>query len=262
MERIPLGCSNFDRLLGGGIESGSVTLIYGEAGAGKTNVCLQIARNIASQGKKVAHIDTEGLSGDRMMQVFKGDEGAMKNLLIFQVHSFEEQSDRIDKIEKLASHGTISLVVIDSLTMFYRLNHDDVATRNEFVRQTEVLLNTARKYEIAIMATSQVYANIQNGGVEFLGGHALHHNAKTIIRLDKRGEGKRVAVMMKHRSIPEGRSVLYRITETGIEDVRNRTSLSMAYLARAIMNSLSSLSGRDEIMEIALSTFFLARSRA
>ena len=219
MDRIPLGCSQFDRLLGGGIETGSVTLLYGEAGAGKTNVCLQIARNIASKGEKVAYIDTEGLSSDRLSQVFVGQEENIKNLLIFQVHSFEEQSDRIDKIEKLAAAGSISLVVIDSLTMFYRLNHDDSRTRNEFIRQTEVLLNTARQHEIAILVTSQVYSNLNTGGVEFLGGHALHHNAKTIIRLDKRFDGRREAVIMKHRSLPEGKKAQYRITETGIEDV-------------------------------------------
>ncbi len=214
-----MGCSKFDRLLGGGIESGSVTLLYGEAGAGKTNVCLQLARNVAINGSKVAYIDTEGLSSDRLSQVFVGHEDAMRNLLIFQVHSFEEQSDRIDKIEKLAAVGAISLVVIDSLTMFYRLNHENNVIRNDFIRQTEVLLNSARQHEIAVMVTSQVYANLQSGGVEFLGGHALHHNAKTIIRLDKRNDGKRVAVIMKHRSLPEGRSAMYRITETGIEDI-------------------------------------------
>lgn len=213
-----MGCSQFDHLLGGGIEKGSVTLIYGEAGAGKTNVCLQLARNIAINGNKVAYIDTEGLSSERLGQVFTGNEDAIKNLLIFEVHSFEEQSDRIDKVEKLASAGTISMVIIDSLTMFYRLNHEDNYVRNDFIRQTEVLLNMAREHNIAVMITSQVYSNITNGGVEFLGGHALHHNAKTIIRLDKRTEGRRVAVIMKHRSLPEGRSALYRITETGISD--------------------------------------------
>lgn len=219
MDRIPLGCSQFDRLLGGGIEKGSVTLIYGEAGAGKSNVCMQLARNIAINGDKVAYIDTEGLSSERLAQVFKDHEDVMKNLLIFEVHSFQEQSDRIAKIEKLASTGKISMVIIDSLTMFYRLNHDDNSVRNDFIKQTEILLNMARQYEIAVMATSQVYTNLNSGGVEFLGGHALHHNAKTIIRLDKRTEGRRVAVIMKHRSLPEGRSAMYRITETGISDV-------------------------------------------
>jgi DNA repair protein RadB len=218
VERIPLGCSQVDKLLGGGIEKGSVTLIYGEAGAGKTNVCLQLARNVAINGQKVAYIDSEGLSSERLAQVFVGHEDSIKNLLVFEVHSFSEQSDRIDKIEKLAATGTISLVIIDSLTMFYRLNYEDSYVRNDFIRQTEVLLNTARQYEIAVMVTSQVYSNISNGGIEFLGGHALHHNAKTIIRLDKRGDGRRAAVIMKHRSLPEGRTALYRITETGISD--------------------------------------------
>lgn len=219
VNRVPLGVSQVDRMLGGGIENGSVTLIYGEAGAGKTNFCLQLARNVAVEGRKVAYIDTEGLSSDRLSQVFAGNEEAMKNLLVFQVHSFFEQSDRIDKVAKLAASGTVSLIVIDSLTMYYRLGHDDNSVRNDFVRQTEVLLETARQYEIPIMVTSQVYSNIVSGGVEFLGGHALHHNAKTIIRLDKRGEGRRMAVIMKHRSLPEGRSAPYCITETGIEDV-------------------------------------------
>ena len=72
MDRIPLGCSQVDQLLGGGIEKGSVTLIYGEAGAGKTNVCLQLARNVAINGDKVAYIDSEGLSSERLSQVFTG----------------------------------------------------------------------------------------------------------------------------------------------------------------------------------------------
>ena len=219
VERIPLGCSQVDRLLGGGIEKGSVTLIYGEAGAGKTNVCLQLARNVATNGNKVAYIDSEGLSSERLAQVFVGHEDDIKNLLIFEVHSFAEQSDRIDKVEKLAANGTISLVIIDSLTMFYRLNYEDSYVRNDFIRQTESLLNMSRKYDIAVMITSQVYSNLQNGGVEFLGGHALHHNAKTIIRLDKRTEGRRAAVIIKHRSLPEGRAALYKITENGISDI-------------------------------------------
>ncbi|MBO4763493.1 MAG: DNA repair and recombination protein RadB, partial [Candidatus Methanomethylophilaceae archaeon] len=72
MKRIPLGCQKFDRLLGGGIEGGSLTLLYGEAGAGKTNVCLQFARNVAKGGDRVAYIDSEGLSSDRISQVFSG----------------------------------------------------------------------------------------------------------------------------------------------------------------------------------------------
>lgn len=217
MKRIPVGCASIDNLLGGGIESGSVTLLFGEGGTGKTNICLQTAYNVAKEDIKIAYVDTEGLSSDRIRQIFK-DEKLTKNLLVFQVHSFEEQIDRISKVERLSeANDKIGLVIVDSMTMFYRLHSDDMTVRNEFIKQTEMLLNIARKKEVAVLLTSQVYTNIGTGTIEFLGGHALHHNAKTIIRLDKKNNGKRNAVVVKHRSIPEGRSARYCITESGIE---------------------------------------------
>lgn len=206
-------------MLGGGVEVGAVTLFYGEAGCGKTNICLQLARNVCREGgKKVAFVDTEGLSRDRSEQIFKDDE-MLNNILLFSVHSFQEQSDRVAQIARMAASGILGMVVVDSLTMFYRLNYDDMNMRNDFVRQTETLLNVARQNDIPVIITSQVYTNINTGSVEFLGGHAMHHNAKTIIRLDPRNNGIRTAVIMKHRSLPEGRSAMFRIGPDGLSEV-------------------------------------------
>ncbi|MDR1955188.1 MAG: DNA repair and recombination protein RadB [Candidatus Methanoplasma sp.] len=220
MNRIPTGCRAFDDLLGGGIERGSITLLYGEAGSGKSNVCLQTARNVIRNGERAAYIDSEGLSYDRVNQIFGNGENAnAKSLLVSQVHSFEEQSDRVDKTVNLADKGVIDLAIVDSINMFYRLNHDDMKARTDFVRQIEALLGMARKYDVAVLLTSQVYSNITTGGIEFLGGHALSHNSKTILRLDKKGNSVRTAVIIKHRSLPEGRAANYRITAAGIEDL-------------------------------------------
>ena len=68
--KVPLDCKGIDELLGGGFEAGAITEIYGEAGSGKTNLCLQLARHVLMEGKKVIYIDTEGLSKDRMAQIF------------------------------------------------------------------------------------------------------------------------------------------------------------------------------------------------
>ena len=53
MDKIPFECASLDQMLGGGIEPACVSLLYGEAGSGKTNLCLVMTRNIASQGKTV-----------------------------------------------------------------------------------------------------------------------------------------------------------------------------------------------------------------
>jgi DNA repair protein RadB len=219
VNRIPTGCKAFDDLLGGGIEKGSITLLFGEAGAGKSNVCLQTARNVIRKGDRVAYIDSEGISYDRVNQIFGNEGDKVKNLLVSQVHSFEEQSDRVDKTVNLAEKKVIDLAIVDSINMFYRINHDDVKVRNDFVRQIEALMGAARKNDVAVLLTSQVYQNISTGGIEFLGGHALNHNSKTILRLDKKSSSVRTAVVVKHRSLPEGRSANYRITATGIEDI-------------------------------------------
>ena len=210
-----------DELLGGGVESGSLTLLYGEAGSGKTNLCLQAARNVLEAGKKVALIDCEGLSHERLDQMFGDKEELLKGLLVFQVHSFEEQSDRVGKVARMAETRPeeLGLIIVDSLTVFYRLNLDDHLSRNDFIRQIDVLTKTAREMDLPVMVTSQVYSNINLGGIEFIGGHVLRHNAKTILRLEPRGKGVRSAVIMKHRSLPEGRNAMYRITDKGVTDI-------------------------------------------
>jgi DNA repair and recombination protein RadB len=217
VDRIPLGSASFDNLLGGGIEAGSVTLLYGEAGTGKTNICLQMAYNLIKDDHLVVYVDTEGLSSDRIDQIFK-DGALKKNLLVFKVHSFEEQIEQIAQAVKLAEiNEKVGLVIVDSMTVFYRLKSDDSYTRGELARETDMLTRLSRKRDIPILLTSQVYADIGSGTVELLGGHAMRHNAKTIIRLDKRNNGRRAAVIVKHRSLPEGKIATYRIVESGIE---------------------------------------------
>lgn len=220
--RVPFGCNGLDNLLDGGIEAGTITLIYGEAGSGKTNLCIQLARNVVLDGKKVIFIDTEGLSQDRVSQIC-GDQCDMitKNLLIFEPYAFSEQETIIDKAVNLAiKNEDIGLVVLDSATLHYRIesgHEEDRRERKSLTRQITSLMKLCRKRRIPVILTSQVYTDVEVGTFKPLGGHVLHHNAKTIIRLDKEGQGVRKAVLMKHRSLAEGKDALFRITASGIE---------------------------------------------
>lgn len=219
-----MGCECIDRLLGGGFEAGAITQIFGEAGSGKTNLCLQLARAVILQGKKVIYIDSEGLSRDRIQQIFgDGYDSMIASLLIFEPFDFEEQEAIIDKAVGLAmKNEDIGLLILDSATGHYRveLAKDQERTeRKSFIAQITALLKLCRRRVIPVILTSQVYTDIERNEYKALGGHVLRHNCKVIIRLDRDQDvpGRRVAVLMKHRAMAEGQKVEFWLTQNGIE---------------------------------------------
>ncbi|MBS3816190.1 MAG: DNA repair and recombination protein RadB [Candidatus Thermoplasmatota archaeon] len=218
--RLSTGCNSLDSLLGGGIESGIITEFFGKGGSGKSNICLQLAKNIALKDKKSIYIDTEGVSIERLEQISgKKSEKILKNTLFFRAHSFSEQGDFIQKSSKLVSEsdGEISLVIVDCFTVFYRtlLNkegEEDLSAR--LGRQLIELMKIARKEDIPVVITTQVYES--DDGKRPVGGHILYHNAKTITLLKILNSHLRKGVLKKHRSQPEGKSGKFKITEKGI----------------------------------------------
>jgi DNA repair protein RadB len=220
VDKVPFGCSSLDELMEGGAESGSVTLIYGEAGTGKTNLCLVLARNICRSGKKVVYLDTEGLSLERYRQICGDDyESVLKSTLVFEAHSFDDQERMVDRAIKLAEGNVdVGMIVIDSISMYYRLtSREDKGERKSLTSQSLKLLGVARGKDIPVLITSQVYTDVETGTFEPLGGHSLMHNAKALLKLEKVSIGRRRAVLMKHRHIEEGRSVEFRLVRNGIE---------------------------------------------
>jgi len=214
------GSKSLDDLLEGGLEGGAITLLFGEAGSGKTNVCLQVASVVAQMGKKVIYIDTEGVSLERLRQIAgDGYEDVMKNMLFFEPHSFEEQERFVDKAVKLAESSLeVGVIILDSATIHYRLtrNDEERGARKTLSPQLAKLLSVGRTKEIPILVTSQVYTDIEKGTFEPLGGHVLLHNAKAILRLEKVSTGTRRAVIVKHRHLEEGRRTEFRIGKTGV----------------------------------------------
>jgi len=220
MVHLPTGSEALDGLLEGGLEGGALTLFFGEAGTGKTNICLQVARNVAMTGKKVIYIDTEGVSLERLQQM-AGDkyEDVMKNILFFEPHSFDEQEKFVDKAVKLAESSLeVGVIILDSATIHYRLtrNDEERGVRKSLSPQLAKLLGVSRSKDIPVVLTSQVYTDLDKGTFEPLGGHVLLHNAKAIVRLDKVGTGSRRAVIIKHRHLEEGRNANFKLTKTGV----------------------------------------------
>ncbi|MCK5309278.1 MAG: DNA repair and recombination protein RadB [Thermoplasmata archaeon] len=222
--KVPVNVDCIDQLLGGGFEAGAVTEIYGEAGSGKTNMCLQLAKAVIQSGKKAVYIDSEGLSRDRIQQIF-GDQydSMIKDLLIFEPYDFEEQDKIVKKAVNLAlKNDDIGLVILDSATGHYRIELAkdlEKTERKSFIGQITGLLRLCRRRVIPVLLTSQVYTDIDKGVLRPLGGHVLRHNAKVIIHLVKDEDipGRRIAVLMKHRSLAEGERAEFWLTRNGLE---------------------------------------------
>lgn len=209
-------CPPLDELLGGGLDPGTITLVYGEAGTGKTNLCLQLARNcvLADRGK-VAYVDTEGVSLERLEQIAgKQTPRVLKSILFYHPSSLADQERMIASLERIKVPG---FVLVDSFNMFYRLqlkSASDEAGRS-ITSQLGVLLRLSRTQNVPVLITGQVYTDEET--VRPFGGRTMEHIVKAIVRLERTGPSRRRAVLIKHRSRPEGSTVEFSLTQNGLE---------------------------------------------
>jgi len=234
-EPIPTGCVSIDALLGGGLERGVVTQVYGPPASGKTNLALSAAVQTAASGETALYVDTEGISLDRFealaRAVADGDdadiEAITSRVIISDAVDFAEQREAVQDAGDLAER--VDLIVLDSATGFYRLERDsgdDGETLRTVARQVTHLLALARRHDLAVLVTNQVYADPESdsGRPRPLGGHTLTHWSGVVLRLERFRGGNRRATLEKHRSKPAGETARFRITDVGLEAIDENTA--------------------------------------
>jgi DNA repair protein RadB len=210
-------------LLDGGLEEGIVTEVYGDGGSGKTSFALMVAVRVAEAGKKVHYLDCEGVSPARLRQIAgEGHKKTARRILFFEPNSMEELEDHLARSIKLAKKDKeMGIVILDTLATFYR---QAIGTKNESSHRSLVtnfvvrLHRLARDKGIPVLVTNQVYFDPETGTMVPLGGSGIGHIAKTIIRLDRVGPGRRRMVLMKHRHRAEGEKVDLVLTDNGLEE--------------------------------------------
>ena len=221
---VPIGCEPLDDLLGGGFDRGVVTQLYGPPAAGKTNLALSAAVQVASGGGTVLYIDTEGLSIERFRQIAEvqtdGDvESVASRLIITEAYDFDDQAEAVRDAAEFAPEA--DLIVLDSATGFYRIERAADVEGGEALRtiadQITHLLSLARRHDLAVVATNQVYTDPERDRTRPLGGNTLEHWTGVILRLDRFRGGNRRATLEKHRSRAAGDQATFRITGSGIE---------------------------------------------
>jgi len=219
VKKISTCAAGLDELLGGGLEPRMITQFFGEAGSGKSTLCLMAVVSVLRNGGGVVYIDSEGFSIERFSQI-AGDSTLeyAKRLYVFEPGTFAEQGLMIAESEKLIKSGNAHMIVLDSATALYRVEQMDTKDALSMLsRQMMVLLGIAKRYDIPILITNQVFMDIEHHRLSGLGGTALSHISKAIIRVEKY-EGFRRAVVFKHRSQAEGNLWEFVITGDGVRD--------------------------------------------
>ena len=235
VRKITTGSKNLDDLLGGGIETKTITEFYGEFGSGKTQICHQLSVNVqlpperGGLGGRVAYLDTEGTFRWERIEAMSRALGldpdqVMENILYQRIYNTDHQMAVVDELFALVPKEDIKLIVVDSVTGLFRAEYpgrENLAVRQQKLnKHLHQLMRLAEAYNIAIIVTNQVMARpdvFYGDPTQAVGGHVLYHVPGVRVQLRKSKGNKRIARIVDAPHLPEGEAVFV-ITDEGIRD--------------------------------------------
>ncbi|MEM4662443.1 MAG: DNA repair and recombination protein RadA [Candidatus Diapherotrites archaeon] len=234
--RISTGSKELDALLGGGVESQSITEVYGKMASGKTQWCFQLSVMVqlppekGGLGGKVVYIDSESsFRPERIVQIAEArgldPKTVLKNIFVARAYNADHQILLAEKAEDLVKKEGVKLVIVDSLTSHFRaeyIGRGMLAERQQKLnKHMHQLAKMAEMHNLCVLVTNQV---MERPDILFgdptapVGGNIVGHASKTRLYLRQSKGEKRIARLIDSPSLPDGEAI-YKITERGIEDV-------------------------------------------
>lgn len=235
ISRLTTGSAELDDLLGGGIESQSITEVYGMFASGKSQWCFQLCVLAQMPVEKgglnggALYIDTENsFRPERVAQIAKyrglNPEEVMKNIYVARAFNSNHQMLLADKAQEIIKEKNIKLVIVDSLTSQFRaefIGRGQLSDRQQKLNShMRLLQRLAELYNVVVFVTNQVMSRpdvLFGDPTDAIGGNIVKHASKTRIYLRKSSGSKRIAKLVDSPSLPDGEAV-YQITENGITD--------------------------------------------
>ena len=209
-ERISTQMSELDRVMGGGIVSGSLVLVGGDPGIGKSTLLLQVCRNLAAQ-----KIDVLYISGEESLQQIK--------IRAQRVGSFEDSlhllcETNLDTIRSVIDREKPQIVVIDSIQTMYS---EDVGSAPGSVSQvreaTSVLMQIAKGMNITIF----IVGHVTKEGV-VAGPRVLEHMVDTVLYFEgDRYAAYRILRGVKNRFGSTNEIGVFEMCQEGLREVKN-----------------------------------------
>lgn len=209
-ERLSTGFSELDRVLGGGIVAGSLVLIGGDPGIGKSTILLQMCKNLSDCQKNILYI-----SGEESLKQIKlradriGSFGGTIQLLC---------ETNLDHIEENLRQINPDVAVIDSIQTIYR---EDVTSAPGSVSQvresTSILMQLAKNLGISIF----IVGHVTKEGV-VAGPRVLEHMVDTVLYFEgDRYASYRILRGVKNRFGSTNEIGVFEMADTGLRQVEN-----------------------------------------
>jgi DNA repair protein RadA len=232
--RISSGSKNLDNLLGGGIETRSITELYGEYGSGKTQICHTLCVTVQNNAQlsglagNALYIDTENtFRPERIVSIANArnlnPEPILENIIVAKAYNSSHQEVIIEEAANVIQLHGIRLLVIDSAVSHYRAEFLGRALLSErqqkMNRFLHILLRIAETCSVAVVITNQIQSSPDSlFGDPFrpTGGNIMGHTTTYRIYLKKAGKN-RIARMADSPYHAE-REVLFTLNEEGIGD--------------------------------------------
>ena len=211
--RFTTGLSEFDRTLGGGFVQGSLVLIAGDPGIGKSTILLQTSNSIAKE-RKVLYVSAEESSSQIKLraQRLNVDE---QNLLIYSQSNFDLIKQQVTEVKP-------DVLIIDSIQAVYTQNITSSPGSVSQIREcTNELMHIAKAQNITVIVVGHV---TKDGTIA--GPKVLEHMVDTVIYFEgDRYKSYRILRSIKNRFGNTAEVGIFEMKDNGLEEVLNPSEL-------------------------------------
>lgn len=209
-ERVSTNMKELDRVLGGGIVRGSLVLVGGDPGIGKSTLLLQVCRNLSAQGLSVLYV-----SGEESLQQIKI---RAERIGTFTDHLQLLCETNLELIREVIERQKPQIVVIDSVQTMYNESVGSAPGSVSQVREaTSVLMQIAKGMDISIF----IVGHVTKEGV-VAGPRVLEHMVDTVLYFEgDRHESYRILRGVKNRFGSTNEIGVFEMRTEGLAEVEN-----------------------------------------
>lgn len=213
INRMSSGSSELDRVLGGGIVPGSLTLLGGEPGIGKSTILIQVADKLAKKNLKILYISAEESS--RQLKLRATRLNINSAITVLAQNNLTQIIDAIETQEP-------SLVIIDSIQAIYSAKLDSLPGSPSQIRESAgQLMRCAKLSNIPIFLVGHI-----NKDGDLAGPKILEHMVDTVIQFEGSSESQlRFLRSMKNRFGSTDEIGIFQMSETGLHDINNPSEI-------------------------------------